>query len=626
MDVATPIVTAVAKRIPGVLLKLLSGKKEDYLALFESRLGNHLAWVARWSAQIQFYGMVEPEDTDTSTIALKMATIPRRFRGPNKTASPLDEGALLCGATHYMLLGDPGAGKTTTLKRLSRTLLLSEPLSDSDTWQYPIVIRFRDLESGIVQSLADIFGIRYKHRRIKRPITFRDAKGRPRVKNQVFLEPYCGMEPLVDVVKRTLEATAPIVFLDGLDEVSPDRRDPLEGELSALALGATNCKLVVSCRSGDYTRHMGGFSIAEVCPLEPEDIDKLAHQWLDAPTEFLAGLKDLPFYDLASRPLFLTQLIVFYKRYGYLPDRPSDVYGKMLGLLLEDWDAQRGIHRKSKYAGFTPLKKAEFLAALAYQITYKVKAKVFDRDILVSAYQTLRKAFGLPKHEASDVAQEIETHTGIVVQGSGDRFEFSHLSLQEYLCASYLSRAPLADHFGEYLVQYSAPLAVMVAISSDSSNTLAAVLLAPETYKEIYGRNVATLVSFMIRLQQEKPYFVRSTYLGLVLLRLIFYEDDDLLSAVEVLLKDQEVRLSICDALAHYVLKVDSPSPQLWRAKRVSYFDPAKKYKVEAPDSGLLPTQILESLRKTEGLATTKRKENPEYVSVKLPEAKGNDA
>ena len=122
MDVAGTILSEVIKRLPKLLNKLCQ-EKVEYTALLERRLGQHLAWVAKWAAQIQFYGMSHPEQTEDSTIPLRMAAIPRRFRGHGVRSAELEEKTLLYGTANYLLIGDPGAGKTTTIKRLARTLL-----------------------------------------------------------------------------------------------------------------------------------------------------------------------------------------------------------------------------------------------------------------------------------------------------------------------------------------------------------------------------------------------------------------------------------------------------------------------------------------------------------------------
>ena len=147
-----------------------------------------------------------------------------------------------------------------------------------------------------------------------------------------------------------------------------------------------NCKIIVSCRSGDYNQQIEGFNVVEICPLDRSQKYEIANKWLKEPSEFLGNIENCPYSDLSDRPLFLTQLIVIYDNQGYLPDQPSAVYKKMVSLMLEYWDFQRGVKRRSAYAFFTPERKLEFLAAMSYQLTYQSRLKVFREMDLINAY------------------------------------------------------------------------------------------------------------------------------------------------------------------------------------------------------------------------------------------------
>jgi len=117
-----------------------------------------------------------------------------------------------------------------------------------------------------------------------------------------------------------------ILLLDGLDEVHAVSNDRIRRELSSLALNGDNCKIVVSCRTGDYVSMIEGFDLMEICPLDKGEIAAIATAWLDDPQPFLTELQAVPYSDIADRPLLLTQLLYLYQRYEYLPDQPSQVY------------------------------------------------------------------------------------------------------------------------------------------------------------------------------------------------------------------------------------------------------------------------------------------------------------
>lgn len=149
--------------------------------------------------------------------------------------------------------------------------------------------------------------------------------------------------------------------------------------------------------------------------------------------------------------------------------------------MLEDWDRERDVIRSSRYADFGPDQKLKFLAALANYLLVETHSVTFKRFAMERAYVVLCKQFQLPEGQAELVVQEIVSHTGLIVPGRFDTYEFSHLSLQEFLCAYHLLRDPYNPNWGKYLAYYPAPLAIATAMSANPSMFLAALILVPRT-------------------------------------------------------------------------------------------------------------------------------------------------
>src|SRR5262249_16934187 len=139
------------------------------------------------------------------------------------------------------------------------------------------------------------------------------------------------------------------------------------------------------------------------------------------------------------------------------------------------------VERRSRYAGFDPSRKFEFLASLAFHLTYVTEKKFFTSRSFGSAYESIRLTFDLPRGEAKQVFTELESHTGIIVESGFDRYEFSHLSLQEFLTADYLIRDRISKQTAYQMLVNPAPLAISVAMSSNASQRLAAIILSPWT-------------------------------------------------------------------------------------------------------------------------------------------------
>jgi len=253
----------------------------------------------------------------------------------------------------------------------------------------------------------------------------------------------------------------------------------------------------------------------EICPLTRAQILEIAGAWVSEPDGFLTHLSRVPYADVADRPLLLTQLLFIYKQYGYLPEQPNQIYKKVLSLLLQEWDAERRIVRPSRYATFVPERKAAFLSALAYHLTFRVKQKTFSLDDLRRAYVAIREPFALPFEEAQQVATELETHSGIIVAAGSQTYEFSHLSLQEYLCADYLVREPFAEYMTEYMSEYPAPVAVAVSLAAQPSHWFAALFLNRQ-----FPYKPEQVHSFLARLLLEMPYFSFSDPFGVAILKL----------------------------------------------------------------------------------------------------------
>ena len=539
----TKILIEIVKGIFSLLQAAGEKPREEDL---QEKIGLHLTVVDNWSRQIQFFGLASGEDLQKKAVALDLDTIPRKFRSAAVASPKVSDLSLLTDRENYLLLGDPGAGKTTTIKRLARRVLSGTPVSPSDPWQYPVVIRLKTArtERSIFQIIAESVGIVYEER------VYGGAGEGHSIR---VAEHFVGTTRLDHFIPKMLDATGAILFIDGLDEVSLGDRQALEQSIANLAVRLAESKVILSSRSGDHWEYLDTFQEREICPLEDSQIEDIASRWLKEPDKFMEPLRTSPFYDLASRPLFLCQLIVFYRDMGYLPDQPKDVYRKIIRLLLEEWDQRRQVRRQSSYSRFEPETKLDFLAALSYSLTYQIRTKRFDRETLIRAYEDVREEFGLEARQAIETTREIQTHTGILLaEERGEYFEFSHLSLQEYLCAYYLVREPFAEHLVDYLRVYPAPVAIAAVLAAKPSLWVAHLLLNRRTSLEIRAR---PMNDFLVRLLQEKPRLRDSPYLGFAVIRLVFDYWPDLEKPIADLIAYQNVENSLELALEWFDVK-----------------------------------------------------------------------
>lgn len=493
-----------------------------------------------WSKHIQFFGMSQGHSTQERTIDLSYG-IPRKFSNRKRTEY-YSENDLLKIKRNLILLGDPGSGKTTTIKRLVQKIFTSVDDENISGGRFPIIVVLREYPNGesIHEMICTQLGL------LKYCTIYDDFDPDSEFEKEKRVQ--IGKVPLREAVPIILENLRPIIFIDGLDEVDPATRRNLEVDVGRLARKLEKSKIIASCRSGDFLRNIDGFDVFEIRPLTEKQIASIAEKWLGDSKPFFSELAKIPNQDFLDRPLLLAQLIVIFRRAGYLPDQPASIYKRMLLLLLREWDEERNILRRSAYANFEREQKYDFLSAIAYHLTCVVKRKNFSHELLVDAYLAINVRFGLPSNQAKEVAREIETHTGIIIENNDSTFEFSHLTLQEYLCAEYLVREPFADLRRRYLEQYPGPLAIAVTLSANPSRWLAHLV------DEVGGRaEWQSWSAFLARIIVERPRFAQSDVLGVAVLKICMVVKSNLKETVDHFLDLPHVSASFSDVLRCYV-------------------------------------------------------------------------
>ncbi|MBL1438196.1 MAG: NACHT domain-containing protein [Rhodobacteraceae bacterium] len=405
-------------------------------------------------------------------------------------------------------MGDPGAGKTTTLKRLVAEILRYKLKYLIAKRPIPIVVTLRDENfQSLHLMIADKLGILSY---------FSKYKGKNSDPHKMKKKEVNDTSSLADILPILLDEMNAIIFLDGLDELDHGERVSFERELQQLARKLQKARVIITCRSGSHVRDFFNFSTYEISPLDEAQVSAVAEYWLDDPDNFFKELEKLKLTEICDRPLLLIQTLVFYRKKDYLPKQPSKLYRNLTLLLLAEWDEQRAIIRKSDYANFERDDKYDFLAALAHELTYFSKKKTFREEDLIKAYKRIHRRFELPINEAKTVARELESHTGIVVDIGAGSFQLSYLSLQEYLCAEYLVRSPLSDLKQRYFTEYPAPLAIAVALAPDPNHWFSHLVLEMGQNDEAVVANI-----FLNRIIIEKPSFVKSEFLGYGVLALL---------------------------------------------------------------------------------------------------------
>lgn len=483
--------------------------KADLIAVEESIITNmskHTENVRHWCDFVSFRDMSGNKSLQQIYVELDIFLMPLRTHIDRKerAAKRVLNDAVFSDTNHVVVLGQPGAGKTTSMKKICWDFFNG---SMNHCFTFPILIRFRDIsakqeQGAIVTILSELLGVD--------------------VSANKFIEDELADEWRESIIYSIIDNLKPLIILDGFDELPTQRqKDYALAELRQITTHVKNAKVITTCRTGEFNYHLDHTNIYEISSLSIEQIKTFAQRWIgdkEKADKFICDIENSPFADTAIKPLSLAHLCAIYDRIGSIPDRPKTVYKKVVSLMLEQWDEQRSIKRESKYAKFEPDRKFEFLSHLSYYLTVKGATAVFTQEQLINAYKAICCNFSLPEDQSHIASDEIESHTGLFIQTGYLQYEFAHKSIQEYLTAEYLVGLPSLGTAKKYVEILGAELAIATSISSNPSIYFSDIVLG------VFNRGQLTdsfYNAFRSRLTLEKPDFYPSEELVLAAFSLL---------------------------------------------------------------------------------------------------------
>ncbi|MEW6669350.1 MAG: SUMF1/EgtB/PvdO family nonheme iron enzyme [Thermodesulfobacteriota bacterium] len=351
-------------------------------------------------------------------------------------------------------LGDPGAGKTTHLKRL----LLSCLCKGAETiglpeHMLPVFLPLRDL---------------------------RDLKhGLDRFIQDQLASPH--LQTPIGFGKRLLKRGNLLFLLDGLDEVADpaQRKRVAEWIDQDLRLHPT-CWFVVTSRFAGYTPdvHLGAdFLEMHIRPLSEEQAERFVHNWYrivetglakdpeqaggiarEKAEQLIKRLAEPDFrtrrvFELTRNPLLLTNICLVHRHRGQLPQKRARLYEECIDVLLEHWRGAKGLS-----IGVSAQEGRRVLQPAALWLHGKPQRTRAMAKELAPHIDPVLKSVGWNGGSAEEFLATIRDQSGLLTGWGGEHYGFMHLGFQEYLAAREIrSRAfedqtvlsELARHYGE---------------------------------------------------------------------------------------------------------------------------------------------------------------------------------
>ncbi|MEP0858325.1 NACHT domain-containing NTPase [Trichocoleus sp. DQ-U1] len=317
-----------------------------------------------------------------------------------------------------MILGKPGAGKTTFLKYLAIQCNKSEFQAD----RVPIFVTLKDFAEAVNKpSLLEYI-------------------------NQQFAG--CGVieTKVIASLQDVIERGRALILLDGLDEVREEDNKRVLKEIRDLSDQFRDNHFVMTCRIAAREYTFQKFTEVEVADFDSEQIATFAINWfknkaVKAET-FIERLEENErINELAASPLLLTLLCLAFEESGDFPANRSELYKEGLDALLKKWDAKRGIQRDQVYKKLSIQRKEDLLSKIA--LTTFEEGDFFFKQKVAEQYITdyirnLPDANADPEALQLDsevVLRSIEYQHGLLVERAKGIYSFSHLTFHEYFTA-----------------------------------------------------------------------------------------------------------------------------------------------------------------------------------------------
>ncbi|MEU6993077.1 NACHT domain-containing protein [Streptomyces sp. NPDC046465] len=406
----------LVKAVDVLLERLPSQSSED--AAFEAR---YAAYIAARHGTLTIYGLDVYAGTSEWPLDAAYLSLEATRNRPGEGAAHVAAEQVLAQHDHVLLRGVAGSGKTTLVQWLAVTTA--------------------DLtyEHGLAHLIGRVPFV-LPMRRIVRP-----GAELP-IPSEFLTSVGClvaGEQP-AGWVERVLRAQRGVLLVDGMDEISEDRRTAARRWLRDLTRTFPgNLWLVTSRPSAvpDKWLDATGFAELTLSPMTHDDVAMFVHRWHhaagvdeavgDAMLRTVRRASELN--RLATNPLMCGMLCALHRdRRGFLPQDRKSLYQAALTMLLERRDVERGLH-PSYDARLSFATQVQLLQKLAWWLIRNSRAEM-DRSEAVRILGDAAPSMGLDGG-GEDIYASLLLRSGLLREPADGRVDFLHRTFQDYLGA-----------------------------------------------------------------------------------------------------------------------------------------------------------------------------------------------
>jgi NACHT domain len=274
------------------------------------------------------------------------------FRGREPSNDDRRSGMEVAKDLQYlMVLGGPGTGKTTFLRKVGLEALKQW----NGEYSHSCIPIFLELRSFKWEKLANI-----------------------NLEEKIAEEfEHCGLPEYKEFTRKFLERGRLLILFDGLDEVPTELLAQMTTAIKNLVDRYDKNRFIASCRIAAYKhfQNLSRFTDVAIADFDDRQIKCFIDNWFkshDKPEwgqtcwSMLSNNDHKSTKELAKTPLLLTLICILFLKLGEFPNKRATLYEKAISTLLAEWDAPKELVRQQPYKGLDTKCKEVLLAEIAY--------------------------------------------------------------------------------------------------------------------------------------------------------------------------------------------------------------------------------------------------------------------
>jgi predicted NACHT family NTPase len=348
-----------------------------------------------------------------------------------------------------MILGKPGAGKSTFLQHLAIQCNQGGLLAD----RVVIFIRLKTFAEN-AHSIKDFSLLQFISQELNGDCEFVDQT-------------------------KTIELLAygrAFILMDGLDEVSQEDSDRVVNQLSDFFEKYHRNKFVVTCRIAAQQYRFTGFTYVEVADFNQEQIEDFSEKFFIAVDkssnksrltntikfrEELRKSENSQIREISVTPILLTLTCLVFLSKAQFPTNRAQLYQDGIEILLLKWDGSRLILREDRdniYKKLSISQKIDLLtyvASLTFEKNFYFLRKEELKGYIIDFLNQLEEIDNKPlkNNLGESVLKSIEVQHGLLIERAQNIYSFSHLTFQEYFTARKYINPDLFEDLATYVVE-----------------------------------------------------------------------------------------------------------------------------------------------------------------------------